>query len=97
MKKLKPCPFCGGEAEIHEVVFGNGYNKSGIIPADASLVKTKTALNGSTIYYWERSGYQVHCTTTKCICRSGTSKYLTEKEAIDVWNTRHRRMKDTDE
>lgn len=86
--EMKPCPFCGGVAELAKVIIGNGSNRTGVIPENAVIYKTMTKWNNEKVYFWEKYGVTIHCTTQKCICRNVVVKFKTDQEAIDTWNRR---------
>ena len=86
--KLKPCPFCGSSAEIRRVLWSSSSNHSGILPDGAELISKRTSQSGSTVYFWQKFGYVVTCDTLKCICHTSNTKYKSEDEVAEVWNTR---------
>lgn len=63
--KLKPCPFCGGEAKLK---------------ADVRYPRPERN---------PKRAYEVVCQNYNCIIGLCDDRYyLTEKEAIEAWNTR---------
>lgn len=88
MNNLKPCPFCGSDAKIVSVVICRGSNRTGEFTEGAVCVNTKSTWDGRKIYFWERYGFTVQCTKSKCICRNVNTKFKTVEEATEVWNKR---------
>ena len=84
---LKPCPFCGGKAELKKVEISNGYNRKGVVPPGAVFVEKRETSRGMVIR-WKRIGYTIHCNTEHCICQPDRLKYRTEEEAVEAWNRR---------
>ncbi len=92
MEKLKPCPFCGGKAVLKEKVvmtFGHRLAKDeALIPEGAVVVDRYPTHSGKEKIRWEKYGYAVHCTGTKCFCRSNTVKFHNKEDAVKQWNSR---------
>ena len=87
--KLKLCPFCGGEAEIHtrfDSLDTIVYKKSEI-PKDARFMYEKKVPNHRKYYVYKRMLYIPQCLVTHCVGRSQRYFY-TEDEAIEAWNRR---------
>ena len=86
--ELKPCPFCGGNAELHEryhSIEEIAYKKSEI-PKDARFLYEKVTPK-NRIYAYRRKSYIPRCADTSCVGR--TTKIFFDKElAIDAWNRR---------
>ena len=76
--KLKPCPFCGGEAEIKIWKRSKLIDCSGF-STDPRYSKTKKLA----------TKYLIRCANKKCnACRPLTRYFYTKKKAIEVWNRR---------
>lgn len=89
MKELKPCPYCGGEAEIHErynSLSKYAENKKEI-PLSAKVIRyVKYTGRGGRWEYAEKI-YIPRCKDTSCVGR--LTKQFTEKDiAIEAWNRR---------
>lgn len=76
--ELKPCPFCGGKAEIKE------WKRSKMVDCSAfstnpDYCKTKKL----------PTKYLVKCSNKKCgACRPQTRYFYTKKKATEEWNRR---------
>ena len=88
MTKLKPCPFCGSPAVMHETEFLSEYAKDGAeIPSDARVIKTTKFPDGHGYTEFRRRAFVPQCSVTCCIGR--TRKMFERKaDAIYVWNRR---------
>ena len=76
MDKLKPCPFCGGEAILsHEVYVSPKfrYDKDAMCIAPGKYLHSK---------------YKVKCETPRCFARNNTVVFHSKPEAIEAWNRR---------
>lgn len=86
--ELKPCPFCGGVAELHKryhSVEEVAYKKSEI-PNGAKFMYEK-AYPQKRMYYYRRKTYIPRCTDTSCVGRT-TKIFFDEQLAINGWNRR---------
>lgn len=86
--KLKPCPFCGNVAELHEryhSIEEVAYKKSEI-PQNAKFLYEKVATK-IRFFVYRRKTYIPRCTDSSCIGR--TTKIFFDKDtAINAWNRR---------
>ena len=73
-KQLKPCPFCGGKAQIR--VWKRSKNTYTLNPD--RFIKIKLP-----------SKYFVECSNKNCsACNPHTEWFYTKKKATEVWNRR---------
>lgn len=88
MDELKPCPFCGNPAVMHETEFMSEYVKNeSEIPKDARIIKTTKYPTGNWYIEFRRKAFVPQCSVTSCLGR--TRKLFDRKEdAIEVWNRR---------
>ena len=88
MAELKPCPFCGREAEMH--VRWNSYEecveKKQGIPDGAKFLYVKVT-GKHKYYYYRRYVYIPRCTDTECVGRT-TKPFWDEDVAEEAWNRR---------
>ena len=84
---LKPCPFCGNVAELHERYHIDeiAYKKSEI-PKDARFLYERRTPK-SRIYVYKRKVFIPRCTDTSCVGRT-TKIFFNKDLAIDTWNRR---------
>lgn len=86
--ELRPCPFCGGVAELHEryhSIEEIAYKKSEI-PKNAKLLYEKIT-EKRRIFAYRRKTFIPRCTDTSCVGR--TTKIFFDKDiAIDAWGRR---------
>lgn len=88
--RLLSCPFCGAKPFVRVRPRGTGHNTTGIMPEGAELDHVNKNQYGN-IYYWRKSGFQIHCSTNGCICRNGTMKFATLEAGIRAWNKRSKK------
>ena len=89
MAELKPCPFCGGVAELHtryDSFESIAYKKSEI-PKTAKLLCEKKYPQGAKYYYYKKLLYVPRCTMSSCMGRT-QKVFEIKQEAIETWNTR---------
>lgn len=89
MDKLKPCPFCGCDAVLHERYdsipkFAESKKE---IQRDAMIVRSVKYPSSSLMYEYREKVYIPQCVDTSCIGRT-TRLFKTAKEAIEAWNRR---------
>ena len=95
MVELKPCPFCGGEAEIHlcrtSSRFYTDSKKS--IPKNGTLeriIEYPSGIEypgGVKIYEYSIAKYVPRCIDSSCLGRLG-KPFPSEEEAAAAWNRR---------
>ena len=86
--ELKPCPFCGGVAELHEryhSIEEIAYKKSEI-PKHAKFLFEKVTPQ-RRIYVYRRKAFIPRCTDTCCVGRT-TKIFFDKQTAINAWNRR---------
>ena len=86
---LKPCPFCGGEADTHKRRSSVRYyadSKKGI-PKNGTFEHVKEYPDGRKIYVYSKHEWGAHCADTSCIGRI-CKVFPSEQEAIEAWNRR---------
>ena len=86
---LLPCPFCGGEAQMHTRFdsLESFANKKSEIPKMARLVCERKYPNKPKYYVYRQLLYVPQCTRTNCMGRT-TKNFEFEEDAIKAWNTR---------
>lgn len=89
MEKLKPCPFCGGEAKMHFAEFPAEFlGDDDKLPKDARVIREyrKPGAKRWTVEF-RRRAYVPQCADSSCIGRS-QKLYKSETEAVEAWNRR---------
>ena len=88
MRSLLPCPFCGGQAEIHETEAISEYvMRKKEIPKDARFLRSIKYNSGKTYYEFRRKTYVPRCCETSCPGRL-TKQFKSSEQAANAWNTR---------
>lgn len=87
--ELKPCPFCGGEAEIHKrKTTCRFYAKSKKeIPKNGTMTKEIKYADGRISYEYVKAEYVARCIDTACIGRI-SRVYESKEVAKEAWNRR---------
>ena len=90
MADLKPCPFCGGEADVHKrktsCIFYADSKKE--IPLNGTLEKIIQYPDGRKSYAYRKNEWGAWCLDTSCIGRIN-KVFPSEAIAIEAWNTRN--------
>lgn len=85
---LLPCPFCGGEAEMHEAeAMAEKVTRKNDIPKGSRFLRMVSFASGSTYYEFRRKTFVPKCCETACLGRL-QKQYRTREQAISAWNTR---------
>ena len=87
-RELKPCPFCGGVAELHtgyHSISEMAYKKSEI-PRNAMFLYEKVTPK-QRMFYYKRKKFIPRCTESSCVGRA-TKIFWDEDTAINAWNRR---------
>lgn len=83
-----PCPFCGGNSEIHEAQAIAEYaKKKEDVPNGARILRKIIYPSGSECFVFRRKTFVPRCCKTSCIGRT-SRQYKTIEEALEKWNTR---------
>ena len=87
--RLKPCPFCGGPADIHRRRSSCRYytQSKKKIPKNGTLTKEIKYPDGVTNYEYSVAEFGAWCLDTTCIGRVG-KVFPSEEEAAKAWNRR---------
>lgn len=89
MYELKPCPFCGGEADIHKRRSSCRFyaNSKREIPKNGKLEHITEYPDGRKVYVYSKNEWGAWCMDASCIGRAG-KVFPSEKEAAEAWNRR---------
>ena len=89
MSSLKPCPFCGGEAGIHQRRSSVRHyaERKEDIPASGVLQRKIEYPDGAVRYEYIKKQYVAWCLRTECIGRVFKA-FDSKEDAIEAWNRR---------
>lgn len=88
MAELRRCPFCSGEAIMHEGEYASKLAESKKeIPKGARLIRSTTYPSGKTWHEYRAKAYIPRCMDTKCLGRT-YRMFETAEEAEVAWNRR---------
>lgn len=89
MIELKPCPFCGGDAEIHRRRTSRSFyaDSKQSIPKNGTLERTIERPNGETRYEYRKAEWVPRCLDSSCPGRLGRM-FPSPEEAAAAWNRR---------
>ena len=89
MADLKPCPFCAGEAVIHERwdSLSKFVEKKKEIPKTAKFIRSVKYANGKLYYEYREKVFIPQCCDSGCVGRS-QKPFKSRAEAIEAWNLR---------
>lgn len=89
MAELKPCPWCGGDAEIHRRRTACTYYASSkkSIPKNGTLEKTIEFPSGAKKYEYRKAEWVPWCCDSSCIGRINRA-FPSPEEAEAAWNRR---------
>lgn len=85
---LKPCPFCGGESEMHTPDSPSMYAYSKkAIPNSAKILRETKYPSGKISTEYIVKEFVPRCTDSSC-CGRTTKRYKTKALAEAAWNLR---------
>ena len=88
MAKLKPCPFCCGEAVMHIGEYPTRYAEhKKEIPKEARIIRGSVYPSGKRSIEYRQKAYIPQCADATCLGRV-RKLFETEKEAVTTWNRR---------
>lgn len=89
MAELLPCPFCGGESELHTRYdsLDSIANYKSEIPKTARIVCEKKYPGRRKYIVYRKLLYVPRCTISSCMGRS-IKGFEIKEEAIQAWNRR---------
>lgn len=88
MRKLKACPFCGGDAVMHVGEYPARYaNHEKEIPKDARIIRDTRFPSGVRSIEYRQKAYIPQCADSSCLGRV-RKPFETRKEAVEAWNQR---------
>ena len=88
MDKLKRCPFCGNNAEIHNTRFGTKYADTvDHVPAGAEVLRIVSFPNRGGYVEYQQPAFVPRCCDTSCVGRN-TKRYESVEDAVRAWNRR---------
>lgn len=87
--ELKPCPFCGGEAVMHERFdsISKFVHKKAEIPKNAKFIRSTEYPTGARYYEYREKIFIPQCCDASCVGRS-QKPFKSELEAVAAWNRR---------
>ena len=89
MIELKPCPFCGGEAVMHERwdSLSKLVEKKAEVPKTGKIIRSIKYASGKLYYEYREKIFIPQCCNSYCVGRS-QKPFKSRVEAIEAWNSR---------